>query len=627
MANFQGGRKNPRNFNGPGGDISSSANTRGQNRNINGALLIKGPQNQDVKRVNPWQPGVAPGNRSSGGLLPTPPGLLQQPGTMQNAQLAVANNVLGLLLPNQNQMPPLAGFQPNRGGLLPPNPRLGFPNLNFGSQGQQHGLQGFNSAIGQGNQNSLGPNRPHPLLLGKRPEPYNKMGNRYQREGQKNVGRKDANSFPRNAGRNAAAGSKNNNHQSTNTKERKEDARDGKPASDVKCIKKSNDVQIEKESYTDIPSHNFYCHVCPCKMWDSDAFTNHVKSKSHQSMMNRLEEKYKKEAEVMRQDMQAEEKQKQISEVNQRRGKPLPAAFRTHCLMCNLHFYGNLIAHRKGSRHQNLKAFLHPTCQLCTKEFASRIDYDHHLLSAGHLAALKKETGKCVKQGGEAGLKNMPEQTDLETNKSTAISTENVQKTLDVLNKTASCDKVAVAKPGEKDCATVSTVSKPPIIPNFDSSKEIGMELLQEKTGYLCKCCNRFLSTAADAKIHCRSRFHYDKYVAHMDSKAGQSVKLSMPDESLKPPKTKANSELTTAKPQDSLHQEDEDNDDEGNWKRRRVLKEEKIANNVPNDNQMGNPNTEDKVDHKSEEKIESSSEVKKLTTDDAQEVKSSVKT
>lgn len=46
-----------------------------------------------------------------------------------------------------------------------------------------------------------------------------------------------------------------------------------------------------------------------------------------------------------------------------------------------------------------------------------------------------------------------------------------------------------------------------------------GTEMLQEKTGYLCRCCNRFLSSSADAKTHCRSQFHYDKYTTYMNTK------------------------------------------------------------------------------------------------------------
>jgi hypothetical protein len=54
--------------------------------------------------------------------------------------------------------------------------------------------------------------------------------------------------------------------------------------------------------------------------------------------------------------------------------------------MCDLHFNGmSMFAHRSTDEHQTLKKFIHPTCDICRKDFQVRIEYDEHLLSAPHL--------------------------------------------------------------------------------------------------------------------------------------------------------------------------------------------------------------------------------------------------
>ncbi|XP_052121812.1 zinc finger protein on ecdysone puffs [Frankliniella occidentalis] len=567
--NFQGGSNNSRNFHGPGGNSSL---LRGPSNN-NGALF-----NNVQNRVNPWEAGFTPagvGNRSSGGLLPTPnipagPGLLQQPGTgtLQNVQLAVANNVLSLLLPNMQQPQrhnqPLLGC-PNR-GLLSLNPNIGGqgqgPNPNFGQS-----PMGLRPNIGP---NHGGPNR--------RSDAYTKMHYR-NREGQTDDGRKS--NFSRHTGH-PGANPRNNN-------ERKPNARcESKIAGAVnqdKWKKEINDEDIEKEAlaYADIHVDFFYCHICSCKLSGSLEFARHLKGKNHQSKFNQCEEKYRKETEKMREEMKVEETQNQIKEVRMRNGKPIPKSFREHCTMCNLHFFGNLIAHRKSNRHQQLKSFLHPNCELCDKEFSSRIDYDYHLLSAVHLSALndqKQQLSTHVKK------KDIPLQTEEEKKP----STQNNKKT-DI----PQVEEKTVDHP-KKSPSTIAN----PSIPNFDPSKEIGMEFLEEKTGYLCKCCNRFLSSSADAKTHCRSRFHFDKYVAHMSMKDNQPVK-----QLLKQNESQCNKVEPEPK-EVKKHCLNDDEDDEGNWKRRRIVKDD-------DDDTKANANQ--KMDSKGIEKLAPEKNEDKLTT------------
>jgi hypothetical protein len=52
------------------------------------------------------------------------------------------------------------------------------------------------------------------------------------------------------------------------------------------------------------------------------------------------------------------EQQREIEmERMKRQGKKVNMSIREYCTMCDLHFFGNLIVHRKNDRHQVLLSF------------------------------------------------------------------------------------------------------------------------------------------------------------------------------------------------------------------------------------------------------------------------------
>jgi hypothetical protein len=53
--------------------------------------------------------------------------------------------------------------------------------------------------------------------------------------------------------------------------------------------------------------------------------------------------------------VQVAEQQREIEmERMKRQGKKVNMSIREYCTMCDLHFFGNLIVHRKNDRHQVL---------------------------------------------------------------------------------------------------------------------------------------------------------------------------------------------------------------------------------------------------------------------------------
>ena len=61
--------------------------------------------------------------------------------------------------------------------------------------------------------------------------------------------------------------------------------------------------------------------------------------------------------------------------------------------MCQLDVCGPMSKHRLIKSHQELKAFLHPHCDVCDKSFQLRSDWDSHKYSKSHLINMSEKSG------------------------------------------------------------------------------------------------------------------------------------------------------------------------------------------------------------------------------------------
>ncbi|XP_034232294.1 zinc finger protein on ecdysone puffs [Thrips palmi] len=586
MGNIMGMGNNMNNMGNNMNDMGNNMNNMGNSRNSmgmgNNMNMGSNIGNNNSNNLGSYRP--------SGGLLPTPnlpamTGLLQTPPSTPNIPLAAGNNALNNRHNQQtNQLPSLLGASPNCNGLLPLTPPVMNP-FNQSYRGyRSQGSSPDNNASNRGTRSSV-PSR--------RSEPYNKMGGRIQRPGQNSDDRKTSNVSPRRAVRGPGFSPKSVVPHARNTKEEKGDSsrktvHSSKEVIDDKNKKSSNKQESEKmkAEFADIPSDLLTCHVCLKDLKDSVSFVNHIKSTDHLSMMDHQEEQYKAHAEKLRQQMKIEEQQRQISLRQNRSLGKFSQTNNEYCAMCNLHFSGNIAQHRKGPKHVELKLFLHPRCKICDKEFPTRLDYDNHMLTPGHLK------NKCG---------------DVCTNSKTIARPEAEMKKAPSNIETFPPLK-GILKKEKRSSAPVSPKPIEPEeekLPDYDSQKEIGMEMLMEKTGFLCKCCNRFLSSSCDAKTHCRSQFHYDKYINHIKSQpifVVESPKPSSPstktkvkedDDKLKakPDLVKAEeddkSDVTSQKEDDKQdvpepeEEEEEEEEDEGNWKRRKVATDDDSSMDV----------------------------------------------
>ncbi|KFB46923.1 AGAP004864-PA-like protein [Anopheles sinensis] len=192
--------------------------------------------------------------------------------------------------------------------------------------------------------------------------------------------------------------------------------------------------------YMEVSNDFLYCHMCDKHMYDATSFENHITGRTHRVMKESIEESYRMRATLLRQEARIAEQLKTI-EIDRlkRMGKAKNYyKVREYCPMCELFFYGHIIAHRRSEKHLDLKKFLHPKCDDCELEFHNRTEYDDHLLSVVHMK----------------NCKSKPSRLDIERKaKQLTISTMN-DELLDIREETAP------KKKKEKDTAAVSAAKK-----------------------------------------------------------------------------------------------------------------------------------------------------------------------
>ncbi|XP_050074040.1 zinc finger protein on ecdysone puffs isoform X2 [Anopheles maculipalpis] len=148
--------------------------------------------------------------------------------------------------------------------------------------------------------------------------------------------------------------------------------------------------------YMDVSNDFLYCHMCDKHMYDATSFENHITGRTHRVMKESIEESYRMRATLLRQEARIAEQLKTI-EIDRlkRMGKAKNYyKVREYCPMCELFFYGHIIAHRRSEKHLDLKKFLHPKCDDCELEFHNRTEYDDHLLSVVHMKNCKSKPSR-----------------------------------------------------------------------------------------------------------------------------------------------------------------------------------------------------------------------------------------
>lgn len=340
--------------------------------------------------------------------------------------------------------------------------------------------------------------------------------------------------------------------------------------------KKKHLYTNSKESpYANVPNDMFYCHLCKKHMWDANSFENHIKGRTHLMMREGIEESYRLKANMIRQEAKIAEQLKSIElDRLKRMGKSKQRQL-DYCTMCDLNFHGHISAHRKSDGHLQLKKFLHPKCIECNKEFATRIDYDSHLLAADHLikaaekntkvgerkrqtlpilteeeelkdvrpptkkkkkVAAKKttaegEAGAEVKKEGEAGEEAEGEEAEGEEAEVKKEGEEGADETKEgeELNETQEGEEEIALPVDPEDCildfhegddipTEVDTR-----LPKYNWTRPVGTALITKLECFECSLCGKFFDTEKTVEVHSRTVTHHRNFLKFINEKASDT--------------------------------------------------------------------------------------------------------
>lgn len=289
-------------------------------------------------------------------------------------------------------------------------------------------------------------------------------------------------------------------------------------------------------------------------------------------MREGIEESYRLKANMIRQEAKIAEQLKSIElDRLKRMGKSKQRQL-DYCTMCDLNFHGHISAHRKSEGHLQLKKFLHPKCIECNKEFATRIDYDTHLLAADHLIkAAEKNTkvgerkrqtlpilteedelkdirpptkkkkkpvpkktaegGEGVevkKEGDEEAEGEEVEGEDAEIKKEVEEGAEETKEG-EELNETQEGEEEIALPVDPEDCildfhdGDEIPTEVDNRLPKYNWTRSVGMALITKLECFECSLCGKFFDTEKTVEVHSRTVTHHRNFLKFINEKASDT--------------------------------------------------------------------------------------------------------
>ncbi|GAA6098340.1 cdkn1a interacting zinc finger protein 1b isoform X4 [Tachysurus ichikawai] len=172
------------------------------------------------------------------------------------------------------------------------------------------------------------------------------------------------------------------------------------------------------------------------------------------------------------------------------------------CTICQCHFTGDLIEHRRTKKHKTAKVSSRPFCTVCERHFRTPRKFVEHMKSSEH----KQQVEELKEDGGPEVMEELI--------------------TLDAIG----CfeDEDEYEEEGEEEDETVFEQVNPAEITDdkeYDPDTQYGTSFVIPVAGFLCKLCHKFYHFESRAReTHCKSLSHYQNLQKY-------KVMLNLPQE------------------------------------------------------------------------------------------------
>uniref|UniRef100_A0A4W4HPP2 Matrin-type domain-containing protein n=1 Tax=Electrophorus electricus TaxID=8005 RepID=A0A4W4HPP2_ELEEL len=217
---------------------------------------------------------------------------------------------------------------------------------------------------------------------------------------------------------------------------------------------------------TSTTAGKFCCYICNITCPDQQEFQAHMISLDHQQKMMEIQHLSNTCLATLLPKMQYS---LQSSHREKRQG------LQHWCAICQSHFAGDLIEHRRTKKHKVAKVSSRPFCTVCERYFRTPRKFVEHMKSPEH----KQQVEELREEGG-------PE----------------------VMEELITVDAIGCFE-GEDDYEEEENEDKEEDT-RYDPDTQYGASFVVPAAGFLCKLCHKFYHFESSAReTHCKSLVHY----------------------------------------------------------------------------------------------------------------------
>lgn len=274
------------------------------------------------------------------------------------------------------------------------------------------------------------------------------------------------------------------------------------------------------------------CYICNIACPDQQAFQTHMVSLDHQQRMMEIQ----RASNTCLASMLPQSHESLHGTDRERK-----MGCQRWCPTCQCHFCGDIIEHRRTTKHKLAKISSRPFCTLCERHFRTPRKFVEHMKSPEH----KQRVEELRDDGGPEVMEELITVDAVGCFEGEDDYEEDRNEEVPVLEKSAAQKEVIPEK--ATDCEV------------YDPATQYGTSFVVPVAGFLCKLCHKFYHFESSAhETHCRSFMHFQnlqKYNAlkrqkkpHEDSESDVSCSSPMVDpQELEHPSDSIQSDLNTS--------------------------------------------------------------------------------
>ncbi|XP_026858867.2 cdkn1a interacting zinc finger protein 1b isoform X2 [Electrophorus electricus] len=231
---------------------------------------------------------------------------------------------------------------------------------------------------------------------------------------------------------------------------------------------------------TSTTAGKFCCYICNITCPDQQEFQAHMISLDHQQKMMEIQHLSNTCLATLLPKMQYS---LQSSHREKRQG------LQHWCAICQSHFAGDLIEHRRTKKHKVAKVSSRPFCTVCERYFRTPRKFVEHMKSPEH----KQQVEELREEGGPEVMEEL-----ITVDAIGCFEGEDDYEEEENEDKEEDTSPEKVISEMMSDCE------------GYDPDTQYGASFVVPAAGFLCKLCHKFYHFESSAReTHCKSLVHY----------------------------------------------------------------------------------------------------------------------